>query len=154
VLDPAIPGYTLAIGDGGTTLKLVAIAVPDYTTWANSFLPNNDVSNPAGDNDHDGLTNFAEYAFGLSPISGSSANPISSPLDKSTGRFSYTRRNPALSTGVSYRYEYSIDLGSWATLTPDATSSDSGSPTETVTVTVPSGLLTNTTLFVRVIAEH
>ena len=134
-------------------LSLAVSAGSDYDTWVGPSGYNL-TGGPAGDDDHDGLTNFKEYAFGLIPTSGSSVNPISSPLNKSTGQFSYTRRNPALSTGVTYRYEYSSDLGSWNPLTPDATSSDSGSPTQTVTLTVPPGLLANTTLFVRVIAEN
>ena len=107
---------------------------------------------PTGDDDGDGLTNFEEYAFGLNPTTGSSVNPITSQLDKSSGLFTYSRRNPALITGVTYSYEYSTTLsGAWNPIVGATESSNSGSPTELITVDVPDALLTaNAKLFVRV----
>ena len=97
------------------------------------------------------MTNFEEYAFGLIPNSGSSVNPISPQLDKTSGLFKYTRRSSTLSTGVTYSYEYSTTLsGAWTTFTPDSAASNSGTPTEEITVDVPDALLTNSKLFVRV----
>jgi fibronectin-binding autotransporter adhesin len=102
---------------GTGTLTVLTGAASPYTTWANSFLPGNDVSNPAGDNDNDGLTNQQEFAFGLSPISGSSVNPILVQLNKTTGQFSYQRR---AASGLTYKILTSTTLatGSW---TEDAT---------------------------------
>lgn len=51
---------------------------------------------------------------------------------------------------MTYVYEYSTTLGSWATFTPDSTSTNSGTPVEAITVDVPNALLANTSLFVRV----
>ncbi len=62
VLDPAIPGYTLAIEDGGTTLKLKAVAANNYNTWAST----NGVPGQAAnlDHDNDGVPNGVEYFIG------------------------------------------------------------------------------------------
>ncbi|MCF7731962.1 MAG: hypothetical protein K9N23_09745 [Akkermansiaceae bacterium] len=48
-----------------------------------------------------GPANQDEYAFGLNPALGSSVNPITMPLDKATGAFTYSRRTPGL-TGLGY----------------------------------------------------
>lgn len=98
------------------------------------------------------MTNQQEYAFGLIPNSGSSVNPITAQLDKTTGLFTYTRRKPSL-TGLTYVYQYSTTLGSWTTFTPDGTTTNSGDPVEAVTVDVPNPLLANGSLFVRVTAQ-
>jgi hypothetical protein len=104
-----------------------------------------------GDLDNDGLTNFQEYAFGLNPNSGSSVNPITQQLDKSTGLFKYTRRSSTLAIGVTYTYESSTTLsGAWTPFTPDSTATNSVTPTEEITVDIPDLLLGNTKLFVRV----
>ena len=92
---------------------MVAATGSDYDTWGAPYglAPGSE----GGDLDNDGLTNFSEYAFGLIPNSGSSVNPISPQLNKSSGLFKYTRRNTAFfTTGVTYSYEYSTTLsGAW-----------------------------------------
>jgi hypothetical protein len=127
----------------------------DFDTWANSFTPA--VSGGAtGDDDGDGLDNSFEYAFGLNPKSGASANAFTAPLSKTTGKFSFTRRTPSL-TGLTYKVFTSTTLesASWienvgATLTVTGTSGD----VETVEVTLSNPLpLTDAKLFVRVVAE-
>ena len=82
------------------------------------------MSDPADDNDNDGLSNQQEFAFGLSPISGSSVNPILVQLDKGAGTFTYQRR---AGTGLTYKILTSTTLqaGSW---TEDAAASSSASP--------------------------
>jgi hypothetical protein len=70
----------------------------------------NDVSNSAADTDGDGLTNQQEYAFGLNPTLGSSVNPITVPLDKTTGTFTYTRRATPAASGLTYTVFTSSDL--------------------------------------------
>lgn len=144
-----------------TDIKVTLTAGSDYGTWATGFsLENPWVTlgtpalngEPTGDPDNDGVVNQQEYAFGLSPVSGSSVNPIAVQLDKTTGLFSYTRRLPSLS-GLVYTYEYSTTLGGWTLFTPDSTATNSATPTETITVDVPNALLANPKLFVRVIAQ-
>ena len=137
----------------GTGTLIVGPVAP-YTTWADSFLPGNNVSNPAGDNDNDGLTNQQEFAFGLSPISGSSVNPIVVQLNKTTGQFSYQRR---AASGLTYKILTSTTLatGSW---TQDVTASQvagatDGNGNQTVVVTLTGAPLAASKLFVRVAAE-
>ena len=85
-------GVTWAMNEPGKTWTFVettgvltlAVSSGDYEAWASAYLPE-DVSDPVGDNDGDGLTNQQEYAFGLNPTLGSSANPITMLLDKTTG---------------------------------------------------------------------
>ena len=84
-------------------------AATDYDTWAgpSGF----DLSGgQAANDDDDGLTNHEEYAFGLIPNSGASVNPIAVQLDKSTGKFSYTRRKTSFATGLTYSVWFSEDL--------------------------------------------
>ena len=124
----------------------------DYTTWAAAYLPGADVSNPAADNDGDGLTNQQEYAFGLNPTLGSSVNPITVPLNKTTGMFTYTRRATPLTTGLTYTVQTSTDLVAWPT---DATATQTVTGTvgdvQTVDVTLSGAIpLTAPSIFVRV----
>jgi autotransporter-associated beta strand protein len=144
---------TLSIAGNDLVLTVTSGGSP-YTTWVNDFLPGNDVSNPAGDNDNDGLSNQEEFAFGLSPISGSSVNPILVQLSKTAGTFTYQRR---AATGLTYKILTSTTLaaGSWtedavATAGQVATPSDSN---ETVVVTLTGAPLAAPKLFVRVAAE-
>ena len=124
----------------------------DYATWATGYLPD-DVSVSTADSDGDGMTNQQEYAFGLNPTSGTSVNPITVPLDKAAGTFSYTRREQAL-TVLTYTVWTSTDLATW---TVDAGAVQTpGTPAagvETVAVTLSGGLLSSPQLFVRVKAQ-
>ena len=103
--------------DGGTWSGTITLTYDlvgggaDYETWAAGFLPD-DVSNPTGDFDGDGLTNDDERAFGLDPTDSSSVNPFSTPLDPVAGTFSYTRRDAGLS-GLTYTIWTSSDLQVW-----------------------------------------
>lgn len=124
-----------------------------YNTWA-ALYPAADLSNTAGDNDKDGLTNRQEFAFGLDPTSGSSVNPILVPLNRSTGTFSYQRR---ANSGLAYKILTSENLVSWpedtlatANQSPGAVD---GNGNETVVVTLTGAPLSATRLFVRVAAN-
>lgn len=148
-------GYSVNYDDTNKEVELViAAAVPDYNTWGAPYGLS--VGSEGGDLDNDGLTNFAEYAFGLLPNSGASVSPISQTLDKSTGLFKYTRRSTtAFSTGVTYTYEYSTTLnGGWTPFTPASLATDNGNPVEEITVGVPSGLLAEPKLFIHVKANN
>jgi autotransporter-associated beta strand protein len=136
---------------GGGSL-VIAGAASDYDAWANSFTP--PVGLSTADDDGDGLSNFEEYAFGLNPKSGASANPFTQPLNKGTGQFKYTRRATPTSTGVTYTYESSTTLsGTWPSFIPVSESSNNATPVEEITVTVPASLLTEPKLFIRVKAD-
>ena len=141
-------------GFDGTAIKEIDVlgqpstAATAYETWAsNAAFTGVDLSNPAADADHDGRSNFMEFAFGLDPTTGASANPCT-PLRGT--QFSYTRR---ATSGLSYTVEYSTDLTNWnpATVSESAGAADSNG-VQTVTVTVSNPAL-NGKLFVRVQAR-
>ena len=161
---PQPAGVYGATGSGATTINdtnfagigtlTVGGGANPYITWASAFLPGNDVSNPAGDNDNDGLSNQHEFAFGLNPISGSSVDPILVGLDKSAGTFTYQRR---AATGLTYKILTSTDLVSW----PEDTTATAGqvvgavdgNGNQSVVVTLTGAPFTATKLFVRVAAQ-
>ena len=84
-------------GTGMLTVTTGAVS-NDYDTWLGgfTFAAGTDTT-PIGDPDGDGQSNRQEDAFGLNPTSGASVSPITVPLDKTSGSFTYTRRNPSLS---------------------------------------------------------
>lgn len=131
---------TLSLSGGGT----------DYDTWAALYAPE-DVSDTGADNDNDGLTNQQEYAYGLSPVDGSSVNAYLAEFDADAGTFTYQRRKQAL-TGLTYTVEISLDLETWSVdggITQTATEIDANN--ESVLVTVPGPLPAKA--FVRVKAQ-
>jgi hypothetical protein len=123
----------------------------DFDIWAGATGATGGMT---GDTDFDGRTNEFEYAFGLNPVSGGSVDPFVAPFSPATGKFTYSRRKPAL-TKLGYRYEYSTTLGAvWGTFAsavPEV--SNNGDPVETITVEVPAALLDEPRLFIRVAAE-
>ncbi len=125
-------------------------ATLDYATWASTKYPGANLTDPAADLDGDGMSNFREYAFGLNPTLGTSADPINVPLNKSLGTFSYTR---TANTGLTYTVWHSTNLLDWV-----STGASEGTVTtldgvETVPVTLDAALLTEPKLFVRVTAQ-
>lgn len=143
----------------GTGILTVSAADP-YTTWATSFglqMPWGGLNpalngNPNADPDGDGRINRSEYAFGQSPIA-AGGSEITSPLDKTSGLFSYTRRRPSLS-GLTYTHQWSTSpTGTWTAFTPATATSDGGNPVEVMTIRVPAAILTANPgrLFVRVL---
>jgi autotransporter-associated beta strand protein len=132
-------------------VNVVSAVITDYSTWMANYPS---ITNPAdqlvtADPDGDSLTNQQEYAFGLDPSSGSSANPISVLLNTTTGTFSYTRRATPVLTGLVYTVLTSTDLVTW---TPDAGSAQSvltNGAVETVSFTISKPAV-NGKLFLRV----
>jgi autotransporter-associated beta strand protein len=103
-----------------TGVLSVAVTASDYDTWAGPSGYNLSGGMDA-DDDNDGLTNHEEYAFGLIPNSGASSNPITAQLNKTTGTFTYTRRDPVTkNTGLTYTIWTSTNLVDW-TLETDLT---------------------------------
>ncbi|MFC0019328.1 autotransporter-associated beta strand repeat-containing protein [Roseibacillus persicicus] len=134
----------------GTGVLHVTGAEPsDYDDWVVEFGVEGE---PAEDDDLDGVSNAAEYAFGTEPTSAGSVSPYQTDLDKATGLLSYTRRKPALSD-LTYTYGYSTTLEGEFTSFAPIESSDGGDPVEVITLTLPSALLEEDALFVRVFAN-
>jgi len=102
--DPLLRKIALAalIALGSTA----AVLGDDYSTWASSCGV---VGGP--DDNTEGLSHFAEYAFGLDPTRSGALMPIVSPITQS-GVFTYTRRRPALSD-LTYAIQISSDLVIW-----------------------------------------
>lgn len=122
----------------------------DYDVWAQSHSVAGGVED---DDDGDGLTNAEEYAFGLLPDSPSSCSPILTPLDRSTGKFLYARREARL-TGFEFTIWTSPDLIGWTEDT-NATQEviDLWDEIEIVEGTLSPERLSSPTLFVRVKAQ-
>ena len=131
----------------------VGVAPIGYEAWE---IIHGVVGGANDDDDKDGLTNFEEYAFGLLPTNSSSLNPIVVPFSRTTGTFSFIRRNSTLAGPLTYSVWYSTDLeaGSW-TMDTGATEGTTvlAGDVETVPVTISTGLLVNPGLFIRVRAE-
>jgi len=128
----------------------LTVAGSPYSTWAATY-PGHDLSNPAADLDHDGQSNFQEFAFGLDPTKGSSVNPISVPYNKTTHKFSYTR---LAASGLAYTVWTSTNLQAWSG--PAAVTESVGAPNGAGVVTVEVTLTSppaGNALFVRVKAE-
>ena len=83
------------------------LEISDYATWS----ANADLACNQADDDHDGLNNFSEYAFGIDPKSGASSHPVTLEANPSVS-LRYTRRNPAL-TRLTYSVWYSANLTEW-----------------------------------------
>lgn len=98
-----------AFSEQSGELSLTVPVVDDFVTWSQGWSLGGDAT---ADADADGLNNFMEYAFGLSPIDASSVNPIVQPLDPTTRSFRYSRRLRSLSS-VNYLVQYSTDLIQW-----------------------------------------
>jgi len=122
--------------------------VPTYASWASTKYPGADLTDSAADLDGDGMSNFAEYAFGLNPTTGVSLNAISPLVGLN---FSYTRTS---NTGLTYTVWHSMNLQDWfSTLATQGTPTSYGGEIESVPVTLDSSLLAEPKLFLRVTAE-
>ena len=118
-----------------SAIQVRSLSTADYAAW--SGASNYQLTQgPTGDDDQDGLTNQAEYAFGLDPTKGSSVN-FMTQIDKATRALSYTRRKPALGTNLTYSVWFSTDLIGWTedTGAVESTPIESGN-NETVPVTL------------------
>jgi autotransporter-associated beta strand protein len=148
--------WTLVDGDNTWTfvqstgvLSLAVVTATPYETWGSPYGLT--TGSEGGDLDNDGLTNFQEFAFGLIPNSGSSVNPITVQLSKTTGQFNYQRLN---GSGLTYTIWTSPDLVTWTEDTGATASQNvtTGTPNDSVQVTL-TGPLPADKLFVRVKAQ-
>ena len=136
----------------------IALATSNaFSAWIGSNYPTltGTMAQPGSDPDGDGMSNQAEFAFGLDPSSSASCDPIKVPFDGASGTFSYTRRATPTSTGLVYTVWTSTDLKTWtqdsaasAGQTVSATNGDVQTVAVHVTPAPSSGKL-----FVRVQAQ-
>ena len=145
---------TLGTDFGNAYLLLVTPI--NFASWIDRFtwttFQNPDKS-ATGDPDQDGKTNQEEYAFGLDPTRGGSCDPISVPLNKTTGKFCYTRSATPATTGIAYSVWTSDTLAAdgWTDATATATQRviAMANGVETVEVTLSGAPLSATQWFVR-----
>jgi autotransporter-associated beta strand protein len=126
-----------------------------FAAWIGTNYPTLSNKTAGGDPDGDGMSNQAEFAFGLNPSSSSSCNPIKVPFDKTSGTFSYTRRATPASTGLAYTVWTSTDLKTWtqdSAASAGQTVSATNGDVQTVAVHVTTAP-TAGKLFVRVKAQ-
>ncbi|HEY2083363.1 MAG TPA: sulfatase-like hydrolase/transferase, partial [Verrucomicrobiae bacterium] len=112
------------------------------------------------DPDGDGVSNFAEWAFGGDPAA---ADPFIASLRSATltstqdFQFTYQRLINAANYGLRYRYFVSQDLSTWTETTPtqvSAATNEDKAGYEIVTMQLPASLiLGQSKLFLRVLAE-
>jgi hypothetical protein len=92
-----------------------ALPLPGYAVWAAAtFAPDtpSELALPTADPDGDGLSNFAEYAFVLSPVR-QDANPLKAGAYLPGGEFTFTYRTRAGAANLGYRVDVSTDLVTW-----------------------------------------
>jgi hypothetical protein len=151
--DPASDTSTFPLpalaGGEARMVSYASSTASDFDIWRASHGVTGGLSD---DEDHDGQTNFQEFAFGLNPRDGSSINPVSI---QSMGAFRYTRRKPT-SLNPTYTYEYSTTLlnDSWNPFTPASENSNGGEPVEEITATLPATLMVHPRLFLRIRANQ
>jgi autotransporter-associated beta strand protein len=135
------------------TVTLLPVTETNYDTWLTgfTFVPGADKTS-TGDPDGDGMTNQNEYAFGLNPTLGTSVNPITQQLDKTTGNFQYTRRATPAAAGLTYTVFTSTNLVTWVPSGATETGFTTAGDIQTVTVNVTAPAVDGK-LFVRVEAK-
>ncbi|MEI6176222.1 MAG: autotransporter-associated beta strand repeat-containing protein [Verrucomicrobiota bacterium] len=137
---PTVVGsnLTLTVTDGvsGKTGTSTFTVFLSYAAWANGFLPGANVSDPAGNNDGDNLTNLLEFAFGTDPtvsasgplvyVAGGNVVTAGSPILQNFAaigqpadyRAVFARRKDHITAGLTYTVQFSADLLLW---TPNPT---------------------------------
>ena len=155
VLDPAIPGCTLAVEGGGTILKLYA-TLSGYAAWAATNAP----TGTAGDDyDGDGVSNGVEYLLGGTRFSNDRGKLPQLTTTGGNMVFSFIRDQQSIDGVTTVNIEVGTDLATWPTryaVPAVAAANDPGvtvvkdSPVagqDTVTLTIPQ--TSNTKQFAR-----
>jgi len=118
--------------DGPKSFTAHFIPVLGFPLWQSQMFvgaaaTNPTVSGPDADPDHDGLSNLAEYALGLDPVSSSDSRALKTGLVSGNWSFTYTR--PADRADIIYRVEWSSDLRIWNATPAARISSSAGMET-------------------------
>jgi autotransporter-associated beta strand protein len=166
VLDPAIPGFALAIEGGGTLLNLIETSGTPFETWATTNGLAGDDALPGADPDNDGLDNLIEFVIGgqpnpANPNADSSSLAPTVSTDASSLIFTFRRTELALSQpGIVIAAEYGSNLSDWATaidgvdgVTMVTTEDHYGEGIDRIVVTIPKALATGAKMFARLNVE-
>jgi hypothetical protein len=126
-------------------------ASSDFSDW---LTATGATGGSTGDPDFDGRDNAYEYAFGLNPTSGADPTAVPSAVNRSNGKFTFTRRLATL-TDLDYKVFTSGTLDSWQEdTTANLSVIGTAGQVETVEVTLSAPKpLAATRLFVRIVAE-
>jgi autotransporter-associated beta strand protein len=136
---------------GSGTLTVSTGPATDYAGWESFHAL---TVGQTGDDDHDGMNNLDEYAFGLDPKNGSSVQAVTSMPSPASATFTYTRRFSSLS-GLTFSVWTSTGLSDW---TEDFGATQFATPIpgtdrESVQVTLSPGLPQSSRRFVRIEAH-
>ena len=123
----------------------------DYDAWA---ATNHVAGAQSGDDDGDGLSNFAEYAFGLDPDDTASAQPYTGTFTPGTGTFTYMRRRTSV-TGLAFDIWVSTNLTDWLedTAATQSAAPIPGTENELVEVHLGAAALHADVIFVKINAH-
>lgn len=122
VLAPRFSVTYPVVGDPPVSLNdvvLVAHAATSesYATWASNHGLSGNAAATSADPDHDGLSNWLEYAFNLNPNT-SDGQPVTGNVETMGGEkwlvMRYRRWSGPIDAGVIYRPEWSVNLASWS----------------------------------------
>lgn len=151
------PGTYNASNSGGYITGTGALVVSNgpisdpFLGWIDASWPSLSDKTPAGDPDHDGISNLLEYV--LKDGDPSVANPVILPAVDASGAdfvFTFLRRN-ASAADTTQTFEYGTDLSGWTSVAipggAGVTVTDQGSGIDKVEVTIAKG--SNTSLFGR-----
>ena len=143
-------GTRVVINNQGT-IELESYAQWQLDQWGTNTTPAN--SEALADFDGDGYNNMTEFAYGLDPkvvaSPGNSVFPVIS-LEGSDIEVSYRRRK---NTSLTYHYDFSGDLITWAPMTNGVDYSESISPAgsnEQVTIDLLGSRKAARTGFIRI----
>jgi autotransporter-associated beta strand protein len=162
VLDPAIPGFELAIEGSGTLLNLVATSGGPFDAWATmtNGLSGGDAAATA-DPDSDGLDNAVEFVIGgqpnpANPNANSSALAPTISTDANNLIFTFRRTDLALTQpGIGIAAEYGSDLAGWTSATDGVggvaivVTNDIETGVDQVQVSIPKTLASGEKMFAR-----
>ena len=141
---------TLTTNDGGMSRVATSILVSE---WAQSLGLTAPEDAADADPDGDGLSNFAEMAFGAAPRV-PDGNPATAAFDTSANTLTFSFVRPVLhrTLGFTYTLETSTDLssGSWKAVSPDSVSVIAHPTDPTLeSVSLTSGLPSVSAMFYR-----
>lgn len=114
--------YTVVVTNAGgsvtsdvatLTVNQVGFVAWQSTNFTSGELADTNVSGPAADPDHDGVTNLTEYALGTDPKTATTSGLPQ--ITVSNGEWVVTYTRPADRSDLTYTVETSTNLSTWTT---------------------------------------